>query len=484
MPRPTRRQALTALAAGAAAGSAAGWVAGCSPRAGAPDPAPTPTPGSRRFPDGFAWGAATSAYQVEGAVDEDGRGPSVWDAFSASPGRTADGGTGEVACDHYHRYPEDLDMLARLGVRSYRFSISWPRVQPTGSGPVNTAGMDFYQRLVGGLLARGITPVATLWHWDTPQALQEVGGWAARDTASRFAEYATAVAQALAGTVPTYLTLEEPKTAVVLGHLTGVHAPGLREPATAAAALHHLLLGHGLAVQAIRAADAGTRVGIVLNLSSVRAADDSPGARAAAALRDGVENRLYLDPVFTGGYPGDVLAGGGTGGLDAPALRASVRAGDMDTIASPLDVLGVNHAPPLVVDAAGRTVDRRPPPAEELRSLSEGLHETLTRVALDYGNPVLSVTGSGHATPAASGHPTADPGRTEHLREHLHQAHRAVGEGVRLEGFHVESLLDGFEWSEGYGQRRGLVHVDFDTGTRTAKDSAWWYSEVIAANAL
>jgi len=255
------------------------------------------------FPDGFVWGAATSAYQVEGATREDGRGESVWDTFCRETGRVRDGDTGETAADHYHRYPADLDLMRDLGLRSYRFSIAWPRVMPSGSGPVNQRGLDFYRRVVDGLLERGITPMATLFHWDLPQPLQDQGGWESRDVAFRFADYAAAVYAALGSDVPTWLTINEPKTVVQNGYLTGIHAPGLIDPDAAYAVAHHLLLAHGLAVQAHRASGATTRIGPALNLHPSYPADESDAARDAAWLHDGYENRLYLDPIFRGAYP-------------------------------------------------------------------------------------------------------------------------------------------------------------------------------------
>src|SRR5262245_1513195 len=322
----------------------------------APVAEPLPEVLGLTFPPGFCWGAATSAYQIEGAAKEDGRGDSVWDTFCRDPGRVRDGDTGDVAADHYHRYPADLDLMKSLGLHSYRFSIAWPRVVPDGDGAVNQRGLDFYRRLVDGLHQRGIEPMAALFHWDLPQALQDEGGWESRDVAYRFADYAAVVFEALGNDIPTWLTINEPKTVVQNGYLTGIHAPGLIDTEAAYAVAHHLALGHGLAVQALRASGSAARIGPALNLHPTYAADDTEAAASAAHLPDGYENRLYLDPIFRGSYPEDVLADLGPDSR----LAKVILDGDLDIISSPVDVLAVQYYCPIYVDGSGQTVNRWP----------------------------------------------------------------------------------------------------------------------------
>ncbi|MFI7608249.1 GH1 family beta-glucosidase [Micromonospora sp. NPDC049366] len=434
------------------------------------------------FPPDFGWGAATSAYQIEGAAKEDGRGESVWDVFSRTPGRTRNGDTGEVAADHYHRYRDDLDLMRDLGLRSYRFSISWPRIQPDGTGTPNQRGLDFYRRLVDGLHERGIAPMATLFHWDLPQALQEHGGWETRDTAYRFADYADAVFRALGDRVPTWLTINEPKTVVQNGYLTGHHAPGRQDPDAAYLVAHHLQLAHGLAVRALRAAGGG-RIGPALNLHPCYPADDTAEAAAATRLYDGYENRLYLDPIFTGRYPQDVLADLGP---DSRMVRG-IADGDLDIIASPVDLLAVQYYTPLYVTAAGGTVNRWPTSEAEWQQIHpDGMYDVLTRVTRDYGPVPLTITENGLPTPdtLAADDTVDDSARITFLRDHLAAVHRAINDGVPLESFHVWSLLDNFEWDQGYEQRWGIVYVDYPTQRRVLKRSAHWYRTVIADSGL
>ncbi|MGK5741580.1 GH1 family beta-glucosidase [Micromonospora sp. URMC 103] len=444
-------------------------------------PAPQPTP--LRFPPHFGWGAATSAYQIEGAVKEDGRGESIWDTFSRTPGRTRNGDTGDVAADHYHRYREDLDLMRDLGLHSYRFSIAWPRIQPDGTGAPNQRGLDFYRRLVDGLHERGIAPMATLFHWDLPQALQDAGGWEARDTAHRFADYAEIVFRALGDRVPVWLTINEPKTVVQNGYLSGHHAPGRQDPDAAYLVAHHLHLAHGLAVRALRSTGVDGRIGPAFNLHPCYPADDSPDAAAATRLHDGYENRLYLDPVFTGHYPEDVLADLGPGSR----LARGVVEGDLAIISSPVDLLAVQYYTPIYVTADGGTVRRRPTSEARWQQIHpEGMYDILTRVTRDYGPVPITVTENGLPTrdtlrPDGT---VDDLGRIAFLREHLTAAHRAIAAGVPLESYHVWSLLDNFEWAEGYDQRWGLVYVDYPTQRRIPKRSAHWYRGVIADNAL
>ncbi|GAA3270156.1 beta-glucosidase [Dactylosporangium vinaceum] len=476
-----RRHVLTLAAVGAVA-------SGCSPdepKSGRPAATPAPAageastlgPGGLAFPAGFAWGASTSAYQVEGAAAEDGRGPSVWDTFSHQPGRTRDGDTGDVAADHYHRVYEDLDLMKSLGLKSYRFSISWSRVLPQGRGALNAKGLDFYHRLVDGLLARGITPVATLFHWDTPQALEDKGGWEQRDCAQWFADYAQQMFYSLGDKVATWLTLNEPKTVVALGYTTGTHAPGRKDRRVANVAGHHLLLAHGLAVQAFRGTGRKGAIGAALNLSPVYPADGSAGAAKQAAALDIEENRRWLEPVLLGKYPDGWLA---SQPANAP-IRAAVRDGDTAVIGSKADLLAVQYYNPVFVTAQGGRVTKHPTTqAGWLEVYPDGLYDLLTRIKRDYGDIPLTITENGMPTT----NDVQDDDRIAFLRDHFRAAHKAVQAGVRLQGFHVWSLLDNFEWAEGYSQRWGLIRVDATTRERRYKASADWYRTVIAKNGI
>jgi beta-glucosidase len=453
-----------------------------------------------RFPAGFVWGAATSAYQIEGAAGEDGRGPSIWDTFARTPGRVAGGHTGEVAADHYHRYRQDTALMADLGLGAYRFSVAWPRVQPDGRGPVNQAGLDFYRRLADSLLERGVEPWITLYHWDLPQALQDRGGWAGREVVDRFVEYAAAVYAALSDRVANWTTLNEPWCAAFLGHAAGIHAPGLQDPATAVRAVHHLLLAHGRAVRAMRSVDPRPRLGINLNLDPVTPASGSAADADAVRRIDGVYNRLFLDPLFSGRYPADVLEDlDGLGGLDR------VEEADLAAIAAPLDLLGVNYyrrwvvaarperprfgGPPSPWVGAGDVefvASDRPRTALGWEIDPSGLDELLLRLHRDYPSLPLYVTENGAAfddVPDDRGLVT-DTARIRFLDGHLRAAHRAIQGGVDLRGYFVWSLLDNFEWHEGYAKRFGIVYVDFATQRRLPKDSARWYAEAIARGGL
>ncbi|MEV0732606.1 GH1 family beta-glucosidase [Polymorphospora sp. NPDC050346] len=446
-------------------------------------PADAEAPLGLRFPDDFVWGAATSAYQIEGATKEDGRGESVWDTFSHTPGRIKGGDTGDVAADHYHRYADDLDLMRDLGLHSYRFSIAWPRVQADGAGAPNQRGLDFYRRLVAGLHDRGIAPMATLFHWDLPQALQDAGGWESRDTALRFAEYADAVFAALGDDVPVWLTINEPKTVVQNGYLEGHHAPGRQDPDAAHLVAHHLQLAHGLAVQALRARGGPGRIGPAFNLHPCYPADASAAAAAATTLYDGYENRFYLDSVFTGRYPADVLDDLGP---DSRLVRG-IRDGDLDIISTPVDLLAVQYYTPIYVTADGGTVTRWPTSQADWQQIyPDGLYDILTRVTRDYGPMPISITENGLPTPDPLGADDTvdDAGRVAFLRDHIAAAHRAIADGVPLKSFHVWSLMDNFEWAEGYDQRWGLIHVDYPTQRRILKRSAHWYRRVIADNAV
>jgi beta-glucosidase len=454
--------------------------------------------GLLRFPEGFAWGAATASYQIEGAVAEDGRGPSIWDTFSHTPGAVVDGHTGDIADDHYHRYRQDVGMLAELGASHYRFSIAWPRLQPEGRGRLNPAGVDFYSRLVDALLEQGIEPWVTLYHWDLPQALEDAGGWPQRDTAPRFADYAAAVHERLSDRIRHWTTLNEPWCSALLGYAAGVHAPGRTEPAAALRAVHHLLLGHGLALQALRAQDASSTLGITLNLFPVDAAGDSAADADAARRIDGLANRLFLDPVLRGRYPADVVED--TRGVSD---WAHLHDGDEATIGTPLDVLGVNYYFRHVVRAGSATTAAGPSPwvgTSGVEFVSRGLERTemgwevdpkgiydvLLRVHRDYGPLPLYVTENGAAFADAPGPDGAvsDPARVRFLDGHFRAAHRAIAEGVDLRGYFVWSLLDNFEWALGYTKRFGLYYVDYQTQRRIPKDSARWFAGVTRRNGL
>jgi len=436
-----------------------------------------------KFDPGFLWGAATSSYQIEGAAAEDGRGPSIWDTFAATPGNVDNGDTGAVAADHYHRHREDVELMAGLGLDAYRFSIAWPRVQPSGSGPVNQRGLDFYRRLIDTLLEHGIQPWPTLYHWDLPQSLEDAGGWPLRDTAHRFAEYAAATYEALSDRVPHWTTMNEPWCSAFLGYATGRHAPGRQEPAAAVRAAHHLLLGHGLAVQAMPDALAG----ITLNLTDVSPASRREPDVDAARRIDGMQNRLFLDPLLRGEYPADVRAD-----LAGVTSFDHVQPGDLKTIASPLDFLGVNYYSPMLVEGGApptpsayvgsdrvATVDGDRPRTGIGWEIDErGLLEVLLRLKNDYPAVPLYITENG----AAFDDEIHDAGRVAYLERHLQACQQALRRGVPLKGYFVWSLLDNFEWSYGYAQRFGIVHVDFATLRRTLKDSARWYAEVIDRN--
>jgi beta-glucosidase len=443
---------------------------------------------SLQFPDGFIWGAATAAYQIEGAVAEDGRGPSIWDTFSHQPGAVLRGDNGDIACDHYHRWEQDLDLLSDLGVGSYRFSVAWPRVIPTGTGSVNRAGLDFYDRLVDGLLARGISPMVTLYHWDLPQALQDRGGWAARDTTDHFADYARVVHGRLGDRVDHWLTLNEPYCTAFVGHLEGRHAPGIRDEAVAVKVLHHLLLAHGKAVQTLKAEGVSGEVGITCNLTSPHPASSKPEDVEAWRRLDLYENRMFLDPLFRGEYPEDALEYyRGVTDFDF------VADGDLATISTPIDYFGINYyerhlvaADPADPVRGWRRVADPDPTIVGIGVRPEGLHEILTRVATDYTELPLIVTETGlalhdYVDPAGG---VRDAERIDFYESHLRAAHQAIDDGVNLVGFYPWSLMDNFEWAWGYAYRFGMYYVDYGTQARIPKDSARWLAAVTRANGL
>ncbi len=442
-----------------------------------------------KFPDGFLWGAATAAYQIEGAAWEDGRGESIWDRFARTPGNVYQMQNGDVACDHYHRFREDVALMKELGLKSYRFSIAWPRIFPSGVGQSNTKGVDFYRRLVDELQRAEITPMATLYHWDLPQALQDAGGWENRVTAYRFAEYAAYMYEALGDSIPHWITLNEPWCSAMLGHLTGEMAPGKKDWPAALAASHHLLLGHGLAVQAYRQSGLKGQVGITLICTLCEPATESPGDRAAAQRQDGYANRWFLDPVFFGTYPADMVQ------LYREAIRPGLlQPGDLRVMGAPVDFLGLNYYFRNLVahDDDGGLLKTRvvpgPGPKTDMgwEIYPNGLELLLGRIHQVYGGVPIYVTESGMAHPdvVAPDGRVDDQARIDYLRAHFAAAHRAMAAGVNLKGYFIWSVIDNFEWAFGYSKRFGLVHVDYETQQRTPKASAYWYRDVIRSGEL
>ena len=465
--------------------------------AGSSAAVPAPAPGDAelpRFPAGFFFGAATASYQIEGAYDEGGRGFSIWDTYCREPGRVAEGATGDVACDHYHRYREDVALLADLGVDSYRFSIAWPRIQPTGTGKANPEGLDFYDRLVDELLAKGIDPAATLYHWDLPQALEDRGGWRVRETAERFAEYSALVVDRLGDRVTRWMTLNEPFCTAFVGYAVGRHAPGAREGRGALAAAHHLLVAHGLAVRVLR--DAGAReIGIALNPDRLLPASDSPADLAAVRRAETLHNEVWLDPLFAGRYPRHEAETWGE--LADGSFR---REGDLELIGAPLDWVGVNYYRPITIsdapyrdpDPATRTaVDIRAEESwrEDVRHTAMGwpvVPHTLTDLLLDLKARyprlppvVITENGSAEEDVVSADGQVHDADRVAYLRDHLHALAKAIEAGVDVRGYYVWSLMDNFEWAFGYGKRFGIVRVDYDTLERRPKDSYRWYRDLI-----
>jgi beta-glucosidase len=461
----------------------------------------TRTPGAdapaRPFPPGFLWGAATAAYQIEGAVHEDGRGTSIWDTFSHTPGRVRGGDTGDVACDFYHRFRDDLDLLAALGLNAFRFSVSWARVQPAGRGAVNQPGVDFYRRLLAALREREITPAITLYHWDMPQPLEDAGGWAVRDTAERFAEFAQVVAAELGDPDALWITINEPQVVANQGYRIGSHAPGRTDPELAAAATHHLLLAHALALRAVHGALPGARVGIALDLHPVRPL--APDAEAAALVTDAEQNRIFLDPVLHGRYPEAARPH-----MLPPA--ALIRPGDMELIAAPVDFLGINYYSPHYVrlDDGSRlgadesAIDGRPGvimckpehlPRTSMGWLIEpdGLYDLLCTLQSEApANCPIIITENGcaaedYVNPEGR---IEDVERVSYLAGHLDAAWRAIRDGVKLAGYFHWSLLDNFEWAWGYQKRFGLVFVEFETQRRILKRSADVYREIATSNEI
>ncbi|HEX3713051.1 MAG TPA: GH1 family beta-glucosidase [Trebonia sp.] len=455
--------------------------------------------GQLRFPDGFLWGAATAAYQIEGAPDADGKGPSIWDTFSHTPGKTHHGDTGDVACDSYNRFGEDIALLKRLGAGAYRLSLSWPRIQPSGRGAANVKGLDYYNRVIDALLEAGIAPAVTLYHWDLPQALQDAGGWANRDVAGWFADFTQIAADAFGDRVAKWITLNEPWVVAHVGYRDGRHAPGVRDAAQAVAANHHLLLAHGRAVAALRASSA-TDVGITLNLTVERPV--TPEAAGHAAELEARQNGVYLDPIFHGRYP-ELLDGDAS--YSPAAVPGLVQDGDLGVIGAPLDFLGVNFYSPHYVGVlrpdgeprrgetvtGPRTVSVQPDglPVTAMNWLVEpgSIRELLTRVVAPAagGRPVyITENGSSWYDYVTADGRIHDLERIDYLRGHLAAIHEAIADGVPVKGYFAWSLLDNYEWAEGYAKRFGLAYVDFATQQRILKDSGEFYASVIAANAV
>ena len=454
------------------------------------------------------WGTATAAYQIEGAIAEDGRTPSIWDTFSATPGKVTNGDTGDRACDHYHRMDEDLDILAGLGVGAYRFSIAWPRIHPDVTGPANEKGLDFYKRLIAGLKDRNITPLPTMYHWDLPQSLEDQGGWANRDTALRFADYAATVLERLDG-IDKWTTFNEPWCSSWLGYGYGVHAPGRNNIGDAIRATHHLLLAHGLGVQAAREIVPHVEIGLTLNLGVHRPGTSDPADVAAAWRADGNTNRLFLDPLFRSSYPEDMRElYANTNGFDV------VLEGDLETIATPIDFLGINfYTPGTVFDAsrydearaAGFNLGPKPEPSDQdyLKALgvetpgrpktamgweidATALRELLVRISNEYTTLPLYITenGAAFADYVGTDGQVKDPERISYVYDHLNACLDAIADGVDLKGYFLWSLLDNYEWSFGYSRRFGIVWVDYDTSLRIPKASYHWYRGVVTSNTL
>jgi beta-glucosidase len=437
----------------------------------------------RTFPGDFIWGAATAAYQIEGAVKEGGRGPSIWDTFSHTPGKTHAGDTGDVAADHYQHWEEDVELMAELGLNAYRFSIAWPRILPQGTGEVNATGLDFYDRLVDALLARGIEPYVTLYHWDLPQPLEDAGGWPHRDTAEAFADYTRVVAERLGDRVTHWITHNEPWVVAFVGYVMGHHAPGREDSIAGFQAAHHLLLSHSYATDVLRTTiDRPIKVGIAIDLNPVHPATADAEDETAATRFDVARNQLFLDPLFNGTYPKELTA------LPGPFFDA-VQENDLKQISAPIDFLGINYYTRSVVahDPAVPLIQARQiqPKGNEYSQMweiyPEGFYEILTRVHNDYAPAEVYITENGIPVPEgidADGK-IRDYRRIRYLRDHIAQVHRAWEAGVPLRGYFVWSLLDNFEWALGYTKRFGLIHVDYETQERLIKQSGHWYAQVI-----
>jgi beta-galactosidase len=449
------------------------------------------------FPADFVWGTATASYQIEGAVAEDGRGPSIWDTFAHTPGAISDGSNGDVADDHYHRYAEDIALLASLGMNAYRFSIAWPRIQPTGTGPANQAGLDFYRRIAETCHEHGITPYATLYHWDLPQPLEDEGGWLNLDTAAAFRDYAALTHDALGDVIEHWITLNEPWCSAFLGYGNGVHAPGKQLGSEALKAAHHLLLGHGLAVNAMRESRHASTLGVTFNLYSVHAASDSEVDREAARRVDGLGNRLFLDAALLGRYPDDVL-------LDAGVTEwFNERAADLEVIAAPIDFLGINYysrhtaAGPEDGVFSDPSVPSASPGSENVRMVDTGAPKTLMGWEIHPDGLVdvvrmvherapelpvfITENGAAYADEVGADGQVDDEDRRHYFELHTAACADAVAEGLPLKGYFAWSLMDNFEWAFGYSRRFGIVYVDYETQARTVKKSGLWFRDFLSS---
>ncbi len=437
-----------------------------------------------RFPQGFVFGTATSSYQIEGAASEDGRTGSIWDRFCATPGKIVDGSNGDIACDHYHRYPEDINLMRSLGINGYRFSIAWPRIIPHADGRVNEAGLDFYDRLVDGLLEAGITPFATLYHWDLPLWLEDQGGWRVRASIPAFEAYSDAVSRRLGDRVKHWMTHNEPWCTAILGHAIGVHAPGEKNVATAIQVAHHVLVSHGAAVPVLRANSPGAEIGIAPNFSPARPASDSSADKDAVMRHDGFANRWFIDPLAGRGYPEDIV--------DLYGALPAMEAGDLAQIAVPIDFLGVNFYNEVAVadDPNMQPLRTRilDPVGDDVTTMGwevtpHALENLLLRLSHDYGFKKLYITENGCAYPdtLSDDGQIHDDLRVTFLHKHFAAAERAIERGAPLAGFFVWSFLDNFEWAFGYTQRFGIVYTDYQTQQRTPKESARWYKDLIAS---
>ena len=431
-----------------------------------------------RFPEDFVWGAATASYQIEGAAFEDGRGESIWDRFSKTPGKVLNGDTGDVSCNHYHLFKEDVALIKELGVDSYRFSLAWPRIMPEGKGSVNQKGLDFYKRLIHELLEEGVSPAVTLYHWDLPQVLEDLGGWLNRDTAKYFADYAQVAFRELGDVIDSWITLNEPWCSAFLGYGNGEHAPGKKDFPSHFRAAHHLLLGHGLVVEGYRQLNLGADIGITLNLAPQYPASPDPRDIAAARKADGFQNRWYLDPIFKGRYPSDLEE-------FMAYVSPAIQPGDLELISQPNDFLGINFYSRGLVAADANGEPQRQKPERSVTAMGwevypEALYDLLLRVHQDYGPLPLYITENGAAyEDVVEQGRIKDHKRQAYLEEHIAQCARAIDSGIPLQGYYVWSLLDNFEWAFGYDRRFGIIYVDFDTQERILKDSALWYQSFL-----
>ena len=446
---------------------------------------------NKQFPTNFIWGTATSSYQIEGARDEDGKSESIWDRFSHTPGKIQDGTNGDIACDHYHRYRDDVALMAELGLHAYRFSIAWPRILPAGRGQINQKGLDFYGRLTDTLLEANITPYVTLYHWDLPQILEDQGGWPARDIVDGFVEYADVVSSYLGDRVKNWITFNEPFVSALLGYHFGVHAPGVKDPHAGLRAAHHQLLAHGRTVPVIRQNSPGAEVGITLNMSLSVPASASAADQARARYQDGFVNRWFLDPIYGRHYPADMVA----------ACREQfnesfdfIQEGDFETMAVPTDFFGLNYYTRHVVrdeEAEGNLPQTEFESSENRTDINwevypDGLYNILNRLYFDYQVPKIYITENG----ASYGDGPDENGRVDgerrlsYLKQHFTAAQRAISNGVPLAGYFVWSFMDNFEWGYGYSQRFGITWVNYETQERIFKDSALWYKQVIADNGV